>query len=45
MITNYIDDEVEGKEENDNDDDDDDDDGFVGQCLAPGHARSPFVVD
>ena len=24
---------------------DDDDDGFVGQCLAPGHARSPFVVD
>ena len=43
MITNYIDDEVEGKEENDNDDDDDD--GFVGQCLAPGHARSPFVVD
>ena len=43
MITNYIDDEVEGKEENDNDDDDDD--RFVGQCLAPGHARSPFVVD
>ena len=27
------------------DDDDDDDDRFVGQRLAPGHARSPFVVD